>query len=96
MESAAGRTQRALAVWLVIAQLLQIVAAQDLQVDFYGGTCPSAEKIVRDAVEAAVAKDHGNAPGLIRLHFHDCFVRVRVWRTSVDIFIFTILASPRS
>lgn len=75
MESAAGRTQRALAVWLVIAQLLQIVAAQDLQVDFYGGTCPSAEKIVRDAVEAAVAKDHGNAPGLIRLHFHDCFVR---------------------
>ncbi|GER33441.1 peroxidase [Striga asiatica] len=46
-----------------------------LQINYYLNTCPSAEFIVKDQVQNAANDDRGLPASLIRLHFHDCFVR---------------------
>ncbi|KAK1264435.1 Peroxidase 25 [Acorus gramineus] len=42
---------------------------------FYSSTCPEAEATVRSTVETYFNRDPTIAPGLLRLHFHDCFVQ---------------------
>ncbi|XP_028051315.1 peroxidase 72-like [Camellia sinensis] len=42
---------------------------------FYGRSCPKAQEIVKSVVAKAVAKDTRMAASLLRLHFHDCFVK---------------------
>ncbi|KAJ0960334.1 hypothetical protein J5N97_001852 [Dioscorea zingiberensis] len=46
-----------------------------LQTGFYSSTCPKAESTVRSTVEKYFNRDPTIAPGLLRLHFHDCFVQ---------------------
>ncbi|XP_042492416.1 peroxidase 72-like [Macadamia integrifolia] len=42
---------------------------------FYDYSCPKAEEIVKSIVAQAVAKETRMAASLLRLHFHDCFVK---------------------
>ncbi|KAL2905508.1 Peroxidase 72 [Bienertia sinuspersici] len=42
---------------------------------FYKHSCPNVEKIIWSVVAKAVAKERRMAASLLRLHFHDCFVK---------------------
>jgi len=48
---------------------------------FYDGSCPRAQEIVQSVVAKAVAKEPRMAASLLRLHFHDCFVKVSIYMT---------------
>ncbi|MQL94236.1 hypothetical protein Taro_026893 [Colocasia esculenta] len=66
-------------VFLLHMALLSVVFetgnAAGLKVGFYQKTCPKAESIVRQTVGGYFAKDPTVSAPLLRLHFHDCFVR---------------------
>lgn len=47
-----------------------------LNFTYYDRTCPRAESIITNAVKNAVSKDKTVPAGLLRMHFHDCFIRV--------------------
>ncbi|KAJ0698857.1 putative peroxidase [Helianthus annuus] len=49
--------------------------APGLSYDFYRTTCPRLETIIRQNLQSVFASDIGQAAGLLRLHFHDCFVQ---------------------
>ncbi|KAK9265409.1 hypothetical protein L1049_012370 [Liquidambar formosana] len=59
---------------LAVASLL-VNTAVSLELHFYRTSCPQAELVVKSIVEKHVSQDPSIPAGLIRLHFHDCFVR---------------------
>lgn len=64
-----------LAVYAV-ASLFSTSAQAQLQVGYYRDSCNHAEDIVFQEVAATLAVRPYLAGSLLRLHFHDCFVRV--------------------
>lgn len=43
---------------------------------YYDHTCPNLESIVAREVHLATANDKTVPAALLRMHFHDCFIRV--------------------
>lgn len=52
------------------------LAQSPLQYNFYGSSCPQAEATVRNVTEGIIRNDRTMGAALMRLFFHDCFVRV--------------------
>lgn len=61
---------------LILVMATSVQSQGGLKAGFYSSSCPGAEAIVRSTVESHFKKDPTVAAGLLRLHFHDCFVQV--------------------
>ncbi|KAL4363988.1 hypothetical protein GQ457_04G004010 [Hibiscus cannabinus] len=64
-----------LAVAIMFAMAAALAHAQGTRLGFYARTCPRAESIVRSTVQSHFRSNPAIAPGLLRMHFHDCFVQ---------------------
>ncbi|KAL3678424.1 hypothetical protein R1sor_021380 [Riccia sorocarpa] len=60
---------------LLLAVFGSVHGYYDSYVNFYTKECPSARRVVEATVSSAIRKDRGIAAALLRLHFHDCFVK---------------------
>ncbi|KAF2325435.1 hypothetical protein GH714_028681 [Hevea brasiliensis] len=67
--------RRTMLICLLVAMLATLVQGQGTRVGFYSRTCPRAESIVSSTVATHFKSNPAIAPGLLRMHFHDCFVR---------------------
>lgn len=67
---------RSITMIMVLLSVMAIANASYLYPQFYDHSCPQAKNIVQSVVAKAVAKEARMAASLLRLHFHDCFVKV--------------------
>ncbi|XP_021760804.1 peroxidase 25 [Chenopodium quinoa] len=65
---------RVLCLLLVLSKLV-ISAKSQLSTNYYASSCPQVEGVVRSTVQSHFNSDSTIAPGLLRMHFHDCFVQ---------------------
>ncbi|KAL4282656.1 hypothetical protein GQ457_16G012830 [Hibiscus cannabinus] len=52
-----------------------------LSSNYYDHTCPHLESTVASAVKKAISNDKTVPAALLRMHFHDCFIRIRRTRS---------------
>ncbi|KAF6990889.1 hypothetical protein CFC21_008037 [Triticum aestivum] len=62
-------------VALLLAAVAATCARAQLHEKFYGESCPSVEDVVRKEMVRALSLAPSLAGPLLRMHFHDCFVR---------------------
>ncbi|KAI4384882.1 hypothetical protein MLD38_002973 [Melastoma candidum] len=71
-------TMRVTSMALVLISVLLLVcgnAESWLKVGFYDEKCPQAESIIKSKVKKAFKKNKGLVASIVRMEFHDCFVR---------------------
>ncbi|VAH20732.1 unnamed protein product [Triticum turgidum subsp. durum] len=66
---------RAVMVAVLVAAVAATCARAQLHEKFYGESCPSVEDVVRKEMVRALSLAPSLAGPLLRMHFHDCFVR---------------------
>ncbi|KAK9281843.1 hypothetical protein L1049_004749 [Liquidambar formosana] len=69
------KTDIMLLVCLVVFGFLGLCQGGELMMNFYAKTCPLAEEIVKNVTWSHVSSNPNLPAKLLRLHFHDCFVR---------------------
>ncbi|KAH7844846.1 hypothetical protein Vadar_032336 [Vaccinium darrowii] len=62
-------------VCLVMFGVMGECNANGLRKNFYGKSCPQAEQLVRNITWGKAQKNPSLGAKLLRMHFHDCFVR---------------------
>ncbi|KAG6752837.1 hypothetical protein POTOM_042876 [Populus tomentosa] len=60
---------------VAVLTVVGVCQAGDLRKNFYRTSCPAAESIVKNITETRVASNPNLPAKLLRMHFHDCFVR---------------------
>ncbi|KAJ8527847.1 hypothetical protein K7X08_015298 [Anisodus acutangulus] len=59
----------------VIVQLFLVSNSEGVEVGYYKKTCPNVEAIVKETTKHYISRAPTLAAPLLRMHFHDCFVR---------------------
>jgi len=62
----------------IVLAALTTTTYSALTTNYYDYTCPNALSTIRSVVKAAVQRENRMGASLLRLHFHDCFVNVRL------------------
>ena len=67
--------------WLLLLLLAAAAAAErsELKLGYYAKTCRGWENVVKYHVAKAIRANRASGAALVRLIFHDCFVRVRAY-----------------
>ncbi|KAL8211436.1 hypothetical protein R6Q57_005873 [Mikania cordata] len=60
---------------VVLVMVVMLRCCSCLSMNYYMMSCPIAELIVKNSVNSALRPDPTLAAGLIRMHFHDCFIQ---------------------
>lgn len=72
-----NKMEKVVVVLVICCSYIVGQASGQLKVGFYSSTCPRAESIIRGVVQQRFNRDRSITAALLRMHFHDCFVRVR-------------------
>ncbi|KAK6932360.1 hem peroxidase [Dillenia turbinata] len=62
--------------FFLLLLVFRLSVGQGLRIGFYSTTCPNAEAIVKKSIDQVMAVAPSLAGPLLRMHFHDCFIRV--------------------
>ncbi|KAM7513549.1 hypothetical protein LguiA_003132 [Lonicera macranthoides] len=60
---------------IILVSGINVFGANGLSMNYYMMNCPFVEPILRNTVNRALQSDPTLAAGLIRMHFHDCFIQ---------------------